>query len=80
MDLVCEESTLCCDTVSTLVWDRDELVDVTSGQRFPLDGANSQRTWISLPIKNGEVKREINRSYYFAASGTGDYLLDAGWF
>lgn len=104
MHLKFTEATLSGCNVSTLLWDGDELVDVTSGERFSLDGSKRSRTWLlgypfdrasgfrrgdvfwsvaydnrgtkGILMKNGEIHRELNRSYYFAK--TYDYPVALG--
>jgi hypothetical protein len=86
--------TIKCPSVSTLVWDGDDLVDITSGLRVCGDGSISPRAtstaypfdravclrlgdtfWSvayvnrqtkAILMKNGNIHRELNRSFYFA--------------
>lgn len=94
MKLLHRATTIKCQHVSTLLWDGDELADVTSNLRMRLDGTISRATrttgypfdraegvragdmfWSvaygnrgtkGLLMKNGNIHRELNRSFYFA--------------
>lgn len=46
MTVALKERDIACAGVCTLVWDKDEVVDVTSGIRVGLDGTVSQRTLV----------------------------------
>jgi len=103
MKLLHRATTISRQKVSTLLWDGDELVDVTTNLRIRLDGAVSPDTrsigypfdraagvrlgdifWSvayanratkGLLMKNGDIHRELNRSFYFADDY--DYPLTA---
>jgi len=88
------ERVIACPAANTLLWDGDDLVDVTTGVRVLKDGSVSPATvfaaypfdraiglrhqgilWSiayanrqtkALLLKDGQIHRELNRSFYFA--------------
>lgn len=46
MNLEVQEIEIACPNIATLAWDKDEVVDVTSGVRASVDGTVSQRTLV----------------------------------
>jgi hypothetical protein len=80
MKLLHTETTLSWPRVSTLLWDGDQLVDVTSGNRFGMDGSISKgRLLMSYPFDRAiSIRRDSFWSAVYDNRGTKGILMKNG--